>query len=128
MFHRPRLSYDNAVTTSKHDQLVETVTASSFEATVLQASGPIVAEFMSYGCAHCRTIEPVVLEVAKALEQKERIVRVNVGIDQDLASSYSVAGTPTFVMFLNGREVGRAEGPHPSFASVMSAVTQPFQA
>jgi thioredoxin 1 len=115
-----------SMTTTTDTALVETVTASSFESTVLRASGPIVAEFMSYGCTHCRTIEPVVLEVAKALEGKERIVRVNVGIDQDLANSYNVEGTPTFVMFLDGQELGRIEGPHPSYPVLMTALTRPF--
>jgi len=107
---------------------IETATESSFESVVLQGSGPIVVEFMSYGCKHCRTIEPIVVEVAKALAGKERVVRVNIGIDQDLAASYHVEGTPTFVMFLNGQEVGRAEGPYPSYVDLMSAITEPFAA
>ena len=114
------------MTTTTSPDIIDTVTADSFESSVLRADGPIVAEFMSYGCTHCRTIEPIVREVATALAGTERIVRVNVGVDQDLASSYHVEGTPTFVMFRDGREVGRAEGPHPAYASLMDTVTKPF--
>jgi thioredoxin-like negative regulator of GroEL len=53
-------------------------------------------------------------------------MRVNVAVDADLANRYSVEGTPTLVMFLNGQEVGRAAGPQPALASVMTAMTQPF--
>jgi thioredoxin-related protein len=58
--------------------------------------------------------------------QDETIFRVNITADPDLANQYEVGGTPTFVMFLNGEELGRAEGPNPDFASVRDAVTGPF--
>jgi thioredoxin 1 len=61
------------------------------------------------------------------LKSKEEIFRVNTAVEQDLADSYEVQGTPTLIMFLQGREVGRAEGPSPTVASVLAAVTQPFE-
>jgi len=39
-----------------------------------------------------------------------------------------VHGTPTLVAFMNGAEVGRVEGPPPDVASLLQAVTLPFQA
>jgi thioredoxin 1 len=108
-------------------QQIPTLSSDTFQTLVLNGNGPIAVEFMSYGCSHCRAIEPVLQNVAAMVGSKERIFRVNVGAEQDLASTYSIDGTPTFVMFLNGSEVGRAEGPQPTVASVMAAVTQPFQ-
>jgi len=49
---------------------------------------------------------------------KEKIFRVNIAIEQELADSYEIQGTPTLIMFLHGREVGRVEGPHPTVSSV----------
>ena len=105
---------------------IETVTSSEFSAVVLAGAGPIAVEFMSYGCPHCRTIEPVLQRVAEMVKSKEKIVRVNVAIEPELASSYNVEGTPSLIMFLNGRQVGRIEGPNPTVASVLTAVTHPF--
>jgi thioredoxin 1 len=102
------------------------VTGATFTSGVLEHTGPIAVEFMSYGCVHYRMIEPVMQQAAKALGAKEQIMRVNVAVDADLANRYSVEGTPTLVMFLNGQEVGRAAGPQPALASVMTAMTQPF--
>ena len=51
----------------------------------------------------------------------------NVAVEQELAGSYQIQGTPTLVMFLNQNEVGRVEGPSPTVSSVLAAVTQPFQ-
>jgi thioredoxin 1 len=107
-------------------KLVQTVSSATFAERVLEGSGPIVVEFMSYGCVHCRMIEPVLQQAAEQLEATEQIVRVNVAVDQDLADRYGVEGTPTLVMFLNGNEVGRAAGPQPVLASLLTVLTQPF--
>lgn len=107
------------------DELL-TVDSSTFNAEVLECAGPIAVEFMSYGCSFCRTIEPVVRKVAEMVRSKEKIVRINIGQDQDLADKYRVEATPSFLMFLNGKLVGRIEGPSPTVASVLTAVTHPF--
>jgi thiol-disulfide isomerase/thioredoxin len=82
---------------------------------------------MSYGCAHCRLIEPVLQHVAEVLRAKEKVFRVNVAVEQELAVTYGIQGTPTLIMFLNGRETGRVDGPRPTESSVFTALTQPFQ-
>jgi thioredoxin 1 len=106
---------------------VRTVTSSTFTRLVLEAEGPIAVEFMSYGCAHCRAIEPVVEQVAEMVKIHEKIFRVNIAVEQELAGSYQIQGTPTLIMFLHGSEVGRVEGPSPTVPSVLTAVTQPFE-
>jgi thioredoxin 1 len=106
---------------------IQTVTSGTFTRLVLQAEGPIAVEFMSYGCAHCRAIEPVLEQVAEMVKAEEKIFRVNIAVEQELAGSYQIQGTPTLVMFLNQNEVGRVEGPSPTVSSVLTAVTQPFQ-
>ena len=106
---------------------IQTITRDDFKAVVLEGAGPIAVEFMSYGCPHCRTIEPVLQRVAEMVRSKVKIFRVNVAIEQELASSYDIEGTPNLIMFLNGRLVGRIEGPSPTVASVLTAVTHPFK-
>lgn len=105
---------------------IRTVTSGSFEELVLDAEGPVAVEFMSYGCTHCRVMEPILQQVAGMIAPDETIVRVNIAVEQQLAASYQVQGTPTLVMFLGGREVARVEGPQPVVATVLAAVTQPF--
>jgi thioredoxin 1 len=106
---------------------LRTVTASTFKLWVLEGKGPIAVEFMSYGCIHCREIEPVLQQVADMVKSKEKIFRVNTADDQELTDSYEIQGTPTVVMFLNGKEVGRAEGPPPTVSSLLTALTHPFE-
>jgi thioredoxin 1 len=106
---------------------IRTVTSATFKQWVLEGKGPIVVEFMSYGCVHCRAIEPVLQQVAEMVKSKEEIFRVNTAVEQELTDSYQVQGTPTLIVFLEGREVGRFEGLSPTVESVLAAVTQPFE-
>jgi thioredoxin 1 len=106
---------------------IRTATSSTFEEQVLKAEGPVVAEFMSYGCSHCRALEPVLQQVAETMGPAETIFRVNVPVEQELATMYDIDGTPTLVMFLGGQEVGRVEGPSPTLSTLLVAVTQPFE-
>ena len=107
---------------------VQTVDGASFERTVLQASGPVTVEFMSYSCAHCRVIEYPLGQVARAVGPQERIYRVNIALEPALAARYAVQGTPTLVMFRQGTEIARVEGPAPEQAALLQAVTEPFRA
>lgn len=61
------------------------------------------------------------------MKSKEKIFRVSIAVEQELADSYQSQGTPTFIMFLNGQEVGRVEGPRATVASVLTVVTRPFE-
>jgi thioredoxin-like negative regulator of GroEL len=105
---------------------IRSLDAAGFEVHVLQGHGPIAVEFMSYSCAHCGAMEPVLQQVAETLRSREPIFRVNVAVEVDLASTYEIEGTPTLIMFSEGREVGRSEGPDPDAATVLEAVTAPF--
>ncbi len=105
---------------------IGTLDSASFRTMVLESDGRVAVEFMSYGCGYCRAIEPLLRQVAEMVEGQEAIFRVDITASPDLASDYQVSGTPTFVMFLNGQEVGRVEGPDPTLSSVTQAVTGPF--
>ena len=106
---------------------IRTVTASSFDRLVLKGEGPIVVEFMSYGCAHCGVMEPELQQVAEMVESTEKIFRVNIAVDRDLADLYEIQGTPTLIMFLNGAVVGRDEGPSPEVSNILAVVKQPYE-
>jgi thioredoxin 1 len=119
----------NMTTRSAESQgsAIRKIDGASFDALVLAAKGRVAVEFMSYSCSHCAEIEPTLQQVAEAIRFDEAVFRVNVVTDEELAATYGIRGTPTFVMFEDGREVGRIEGPSPGLKSIMSAVTQPFE-
>jgi thioredoxin 1 len=104
---------------------VEFVTAADFRSKVLNASGPVVVEFMSFACGYCRKANPMVHDVASGLQNRVKVYQVNVPMDPELTQKYKVRGTPTFVMFQNGQEVGRSN-PELTPAAIRSAILAPF--
>ncbi len=117
----------DAAAESTGGDIIQTADSSSFATIVLDSSGAIAVEFMSYGCVHCRTLEPVLQQAAVILQAKEKIVRVNTALEADLTDRYDIVGTPTFIMFLNGLEVGRADGPAPRLENILKIITQPYE-
>jgi thioredoxin 1 len=106
---------------------LRTLTAKTFDALVLEGDGPIAVEFMSYGCAHCRALEPILQMVAEMMQPRETIFRVNIAVEQELADRYRITGTPTLVMFLEGMELGRSEGPTPTVSSILATIQNPLK-
>jgi len=78
---------------------VSSITGETFRDLVLESLDPVAVEFMSYGCEHCRVLDPILQEVAERLGSREVVLRVNVAVDQELADRYEIAGTPTLGMF-----------------------------
>lgn len=112
-----------------HDQPagdIPSLDAAGFETRVIRGLGPIAVEFMAYSCAHCGAMEPVLRQVAQTLRSRARLFRVNVAVELGLAGRYGIEGTPTMIMFSQGREVGRAEGPDPDVATMLDIVGAPF--
>lgn len=105
---------------------VEFVGKANFKEKVLQGSGPIVVEFMSFACGDCRTVNPIVHDIAKGLGNRVKVYQVNVPLDPDLKQKYGVYATPTFIMFKDGQEVGREIDPDHNAAAIRKAITAPF--
>jgi thioredoxin 1 len=114
-------------TASPRRDRIGTATGATFRSLVLEGKGPIAVELMSYGCAHCRVLEPILQQVAEGLAARVTFFRVNIAREPELAEAWQIEGTPTLLMFLDGQQVGRVEGPHPTVSSLLGAVTQPFQ-
>ena len=117
---------ESSVRGTQADPIV-TLTSGTFEQQILQGKGPLVVEFMSYGCSHCGVLEPILQQVAAMVESKVKIFRVNTEVEQALAESYGVHTTPTLLMFLNGSKVGEIDGPSPTVSSLLTAMAQPFR-
>ena len=74
-----------------------------------------------------QVIEPVLQQVAAMVKSNEKIFRVNIAVEPELAERYQIQGTPTMIMFLDGTEVGRVEGPSPKFRHLLTAIRQPYE-
>ena len=89
------------------------VTDAAFEKTVLQSSLPVVVDFWAPWCAPCRMVAPILDKLAKEMEGKVLIAKVNTDEDSQWSQKYSVQGIPTMLFIANGKIIHRQVGALP---------------
>lgn len=69
-----------------------------------------LVEFFATWCIHCQRMEPIVEEFKKEMAGKLEVVQVDIDKYEELASDFSIEGTPTFILIENGEQLWREAG------------------
>jgi thioredoxin 1 len=77
---------------------------------VLQDSRPVIVDFHALWCNPCKMQSPILKELATELGDKVRVIKIDVDINTQIASRYSVQSVPTIIIFKNGKAVWRQSG------------------
>ena len=88
----------------------ETITDASFRDVV--ARGPVVVDFWAPWCGPCRTVGPVIEQLAG--ERRDiRFGKLNVDENPQTTRAFGVQGIPAILFFRDGQEKGRVVGAVP---------------
>jgi thioredoxin 1 len=72
--------------------------------TIINSKQPVFVDFYVDWCGPCKMFEPILKEVKEALEEKVKIIKIDVDKNQSLATKYQVRRVPTLILFKNGRQ------------------------
>jgi thioredoxin 1 len=89
------------------------VTDDRFEQEVLQSGQPVLVDFWAPWCGPCRTVGPIVEELAGEYEGRLKVAKVNTDHNQAIAARLRIQGIPTLIVFRDGKEVDRVVGALP---------------
>ncbi len=77
---------------------------------LLESGKPVVIDFWAPWCGPCRSIAPIVEELATAYEDRVIIGKYNVDEDTDLGVEYGIRNIPTMLFFKDGKMVDKHVG------------------
>lgn len=72
--------------------------------------GLILVDFYADWCGPCRTLAPILEKVAKNMQGKVIIAKIDIDRADKTAESYGVSSIPTLILFKDGKEINRLVG------------------
>ena len=87
------------------------VTDATFDAEVANSKLPVVIEFWANWCGPCKTLAPLIEEIANEFEGKAKFVKIDVDTAA-IAREFDVRGVPTLAIVKSGVLIDMLVGLH----------------
>jgi thioredoxin len=92
-----------------NDAVIE-LKADTWTADVEQSSGMMLVYFWAPWCGHCKMFSPTYSEAAAEMSGKVQFAKLNCDEHGAVASQCQITGTPTIIVYINGKETDRIVG------------------
>ncbi|ADE29515.1 Thioredoxin [Rickettsia prowazekii str. Rp22] len=99
------LEFDsNDINTTQRINMVNNVTDSSFKNEVLESDLPVMVDFWAEWCGPCKMLIPIIDEISKELQDKVKVLKMNIDENPKTPSEYGIRSIPTIMLFKNGEQ------------------------
>lgn len=77
---------------------------------VINSTPVVLVEFFATWCSHCKKMDPIVIQIAQLLSGKVDVYQIDIEKEENIAAKENVTGTPTFIIYKDGKPVWRESG------------------
>lgn len=81
---------------------ITTLTNDNLDSVLKDTQTPVLVDFWAEWCGPCKTIAPVLEELALEYTGRVAIAKLNVDDHPDAAEKFNIRGIPTLILFKNG--------------------------
>lgn len=77
---------------------------------LIQSEIPVLVDFHAEWCGPCKVQSPILVELARELSGKIKVIKIDVDKNQGIAGRFQVRSVPTLALFKNGQLLWRQSG------------------
>ena len=80
---------------------------------LIKSETPVLVDFYADWCGPCKSMSPIVEEIAAELKDKLKVIKINTDKNPKASQAYGIQGIPAFILFKNGNIIWRNSGAMP---------------
>ena len=89
---------------------VQSIKEDTFESEVVNSPTPVLIDFWAEWCGPCKEIATILEEIAGEMENKIKIIKINIDENPNIPNKYGIQSIPTLIIFKKGQPIATKVG------------------